>query len=216
VRATHAVSRGTWYWEATVEELPDGAATRIGWAQEYANLQAPCGYDKFAYAWRSRKGTAFSESRGRHYAEAYTEGDVLGFLIVLPESPAMNYIPPTYKDRPLVKFKSHLYYEEKDKVQESLKNLKTLSGSKILCFKNGICMGEGFTDINNGAYYPAISIHKSATVSVNFGPGFKHEPPQEYNARGMYEKAEEAIIEQTTADLLFLTENDGKLRLDLW
>lgn len=49
-----AVSRGSWYWEATVEEMPEGSATRLGWAQEYANLQAPLGYDKFGYSWRSR------------------------------------------------------------------------------------------------------------------------------------------------------------------
>lgn len=30
----------------------------------------------------------------------------------------------------------------------------------------------------------------------------------------MSEKAEEAISEQTMADLMYLTENDGKLRLD--
>ncbi|KAF4517988.1 hypothetical protein B566_EDAN008823 [Ephemera danica] len=213
VRATHAVSRGNWYWEATVEEMPEGAATRIGFAQEYANLQAPCGYDKFGYSWRSRKGTAFNESRGRHFGGPYCEGDVIGFQIILPHSDSVNYIPPTYKDRPLVKFKSHLYYEEKDKVQESLKNLRTLPGSRIICFKNGVCLGEAFKDVNAGAYFPSISIHKSATVSVNFGPSFKHDVPE--GARGMYEKAEEAIIEQTTADLLFLTENDGKLRLDL-
>jgi hypothetical protein len=49
-----AVSRGSWYWEATIEEMPEGSATRLGWAQEYANLQAPLGYDKFGYSWRSR------------------------------------------------------------------------------------------------------------------------------------------------------------------
>lgn len=48
------VSRGTWYWEATIEEMPEGSATRLGWGQEYANLQAPLGYDKFGYSWRSR------------------------------------------------------------------------------------------------------------------------------------------------------------------
>lgn len=48
------VSRGIWYWELTVDEMPEGAATRLGWAQEYANLQAPLGYDKFGYSWRSR------------------------------------------------------------------------------------------------------------------------------------------------------------------
>lgn len=51
------VTRGCWYWEATIEELPEGAAVRLGWGQELANLQAPLGYDKFGYSWRSRKGT---------------------------------------------------------------------------------------------------------------------------------------------------------------
>jgi Set1/Ash2 histone methyltransferase complex subunit ASH2 len=51
------VTRGSWYWEATIEEMPEGSATRLGWGQEYANLQAPLGYDKFGYSWRSRKGT---------------------------------------------------------------------------------------------------------------------------------------------------------------
>jgi Set1/Ash2 histone methyltransferase complex subunit ASH2 len=37
-----------------VEEMPECSATRLGWAQEYANLQAPLGYDKFGYSWRSR------------------------------------------------------------------------------------------------------------------------------------------------------------------
>lgn len=32
----------------------------------------------------------------------------------------------------------------------------------------------------------------------------------------MYLKSEEAISEQTMADILYLTENDGKLRLDTY
>lgn len=215
VRATHAVSRGSWYWEATIEEMPEGSATRLGWAQEYANLQAPLGYDKFGYSWRSRKGSRFHECRGKHYSAGYGEGDTLGFLIVLPESPHVNYIPHTYKDRPLVKFKSHLYYEEKDRVAESLKALKVLRGSELIFFKNGMCQGVAFTDIYGGHYYPTLSMHKSATVSVNFGPNFKYSPPNTM-FRGMYEKAEEAICEQTMADLLYLTENEGKLRLDTY
>lgn len=215
VRATHAVSRGSWYWEATIEEMPESSATRLGWAQEYANLQAPLGYDKFGYSWRSRKGTRFHECRGKHYSSGYGEGDTLGFLIILPESPEINYIPHTYKDRPLVKFKSHLYYEEKDRVTESLKALKVLSGSKLIFFKNGACQGVAFSDIYGGHYFPTLSIHKSATVSVNFGPNFKYSPSN-MSFRGMYEKAEEAICEQTMADLLYLTENEGKLRLDTY
>jgi len=33
--------------------------------------------------------------------------------------------------QPLVKFKSHLYYEEKDHVAEAEKQLKQLKGSKV-------------------------------------------------------------------------------------
>ncbi|KAL1122272.1 hypothetical protein AAG570_003677 [Ranatra chinensis] len=216
VRATHSVSRGSWYYEVTVNDMKDGSASRIGWGQEYANLQAPLGYDKFGYAWRSRKGTRFHESRGKHYSDGYCEGDTLGFFIHLPDS-KKSYIPPTYKDKPLVKFKSHLYYEEKDRVTESLKKLEVLPGSKIMFFKNGKCQGDAFVDIYGGAYYPAISLHKNATVSINFGPKFKFPPSEaEFKCRGMFQKAEEAICEQTMADLLYLTENDGKLRLDTY
>lgn len=94
------VTRGSWYFEATIEELPEGAATRMGWAQEYANLQAPLGFDKFGYSWRSRKGTRFHESMGKSYSPAYGEGDTLGILIVLPENlPNYEYLPNTFKDR---------------------------------------------------------------------------------------------------------------------
>lgn len=73
----------------------------------------------------------------------------------------------------MVKFKSHLYYEDKDKVQETLKQLRPLTGSRIEYFKNGKSQGVAFTDIYAGSYFPSISIHKSATVSINFGPKFK-------------------------------------------
>lgn len=86
--------------------------------------------------------------------------------------------------QPLVKFKSHLYYEEKDQVPEALKGLKPLVGSKIMFYKNGVSQGEAFLDINGGAYFPTISVHKSATVSVNFGPNFKC-PPNDISYRGV-------------------------------
>lgn len=195
--------------------MPEGSATRIGWSQEYANLQAPLGYDKFGYSWRSRKGTRFHESIGKHYSNSYGEGDILGFLIMLPNSPKIKHVPNTYKDRPLVKFKSHLYYEEKDNVADTLKALAPLEGSQIIFFKNGQCQGVAFNDVYGGAYYPAVALYKSSTVSVNFGPEFKFPPSTEqYKFRPMCEKAEEAISEQSLADTLYLVENDGKLRLD--
>ena len=53
----------------------------------------------------------------------------------------------SFQDKPLIKFKSHLYFEEKDRLQENLKNLKPLPGSKITFYKNGEPLGEAFTDI---------------------------------------------------------------------
>lgn len=94
-----AVTKGSWYWEATIEEMPEGSATRLGWGQDYANLQAPLGYDQFGYSWRSRKGTKFHQSGGKHYSSSYGEGDTVGFLIVLPDSKEVRSIPQTYKDR---------------------------------------------------------------------------------------------------------------------
>ncbi|XP_017849432.1 set1/Ash2 histone methyltransferase complex subunit ASH2 isoform X2 [Drosophila busckii] len=215
VRATHSVNRGCWYYEVTIEEMPDGAATRLGWGREYGNLQAPLGYDKFGYSWRSRKGTRFTESHGKHYSEPYGEGDTLGLLITLPEDTAQDYLPNTFKDRPLVKFKSHLYYEDKDKISETIKNMRILLGSRIEFFKNGLSKGVAFEEIYSGSYYPAISIHKGATVSVNFGPVFKYpDVLANRNAKGMQDRVDELITEQCLADTLYLTENDGRLRLD--
>ncbi|KAL1506408.1 hypothetical protein ABEB36_005778 [Hypothenemus hampei] len=214
VRATHFVTKGCWYWEATIEEMPEGSATRLGWGQDYANLQAPLGYDKFGYSWRSKKGTKFHESHGLHYSNGYGEGDTIGFMIILPKNDKTKLAPNTYKDRPLVKFKSHLYYEEKDHVQERIKTLVALPGGKTLNFKNGECQGVAFENIYQGSYYPTLSLFKNVTVSVNFGPNFKYPPSNEYDWKPMSEKGEEAICEQTMADILFLTENEGRLRLD--
>lgn len=148
-----------------------------------------------------------------------------------------------FYEQPLVKVKSHLYYEDRDKVNEALKSLKSVPGSKIVFFKNGKPQGEAFTDIHHGAYYPALSIYKNATISINFGPNFKYPNVEEdYKCRGvssvaniceyviylirveldtlhtidsqMYDRVEELIAEQLLADMMFFTENDGKLRLD--
>lgn len=64
------------------------------------NLQAPLGYDKFSYSWRSKKGTRFHQSIGKHYSDGYSQGDVLGFFIELPdETETAKSLPDTYKDK---------------------------------------------------------------------------------------------------------------------
>jgi len=214
IRANHSVNHGTWYFEAKIADLPEGAATRIGWAQKNANLQAPLGFDKFGYACRSRKGTKFHEAVGKHYCDGYKTGDVLGCMISLPAIPKHDYMPPSFKDKPLVKFKSHLYFEEKDREKENLEQLKPLPGSKITFYKNGESLGEAFSNIYMGDYFPAIATYKNAKVKLNFGPRFKFPPPGSLKVRPMCHRAEEVVIEQSLSDMRFFTENDGKLTLN--
>lgn len=80
----------------------------------------------------------------------------------------------------MIKFKSHLYYEEhnQDNNREALKNLKPLIGSKIIYYKNGECLNESAVDIYGGKYFPTISLFRNCTLSVNFGPDFKYPPSQ--------------------------------------
>ena len=114
-----------------------------------------------------------------------------------------------------MKIKYHLFFEEKDRLQENLKSLKALPGSKILFFKNGQPLGEAFTDIYFGDYYPAVATYKNAKVKLNFGlRKFNFPPPKDLQWKPMCKRAEEAAVEQTLADMKFFTENDGKLRLD--
>ncbi|XP_048581166.1 set1/Ash2 histone methyltransferase complex subunit ASH2 isoform X2 [Nematostella vectensis] len=208
IRASHGVNRGAWFYEVTIEDMPEDSATRIGWSQLYGNLQAPLGYDKFSYSWRSKKGTRFHQSRGKHYCDTgYTAGDVLGFCIKLPANDrrATTFLPPTFKDRALIKFKSHLYFEEKDQVDKAEKSLTELPGGQITFYKNGKCQGVAFENIFDGTYYPAISMYKSSVVSVNFGPDFQF-PPTDDDYQPMCERADDLIVEQALADMLYHVE----------
>ena len=87
--------------QVTISDMPHDTATRLGWSQALGNLQAPCGYDKFSYSWRSRKGTRFHQSRGKHYSdEGYKTGDILGFYIYLPPPDDIeDVLPPPVKDK---------------------------------------------------------------------------------------------------------------------
>lgn len=213
VRATNGVRRGSWYFEAMIEEMPADTACRIGWSLSLGNLQAPCGYDKFSYSWRSRKGTRFHQSRGKHYSsEGYGEGDVLGFMIHLPEPHhPKKLLPDTFKDRPLVKFKSHLYYEEKDLVSETEKKLKPIRGSQMIMYKNGVSQAVAFEDVFEGVYYPAVSLYKNCKVRMNYGPVFRCPPQGLKDYRPMSEAASQTMIEYALADMIYHVENEGKL-----
>lgn len=97
-------------------------------------------------------------------------------------------------------------------MSEALKNLKIVPGSKIVFFKNGESQGEAFVDINAGAYYPAISIFKNATVSVNFGPNFKYqEIEEEFKCKGV----SKSLLTTVNNSINFLSTNFLSLFADV-
>ena len=117
------------------------------------------------------------------------------------------------KDKPLIKFKSHLYYEEKDGQQENLKALKALPGSKISYFLNGKSLGVAFSDIYAGEYYPSAGLYRAAHVKFNFGPRFKFVPSGAGSYKPMCERARDLEVEQAMADMRFFSENSA-LKID--
>jgi Set1/Ash2 histone methyltransferase complex subunit ASH2 len=81
---------------------------------------------------------------------------------------------------------------------------------QIEFYRNGAACGTAFSDIYAGAYYPAISLYRNASVRCNFGPHFRYGLPA--NARSFHERAEEMHIDQAMADLLYFVENETLLR----
>uniref|UniRef100_A0A4W6F1D7 Set1/Ash2 histone methyltransferase complex subunit ASH2 n=1 Tax=Lates calcarifer TaxID=8187 RepID=A0A4W6F1D7_LATCA len=206
VRASHGIRKGSWYFEVSVDDMPPETAARLGWSQPLGNLQAPLGYDKFSYSWRSKKGTRFHQSIGKHYSSGYGQGDTLGFFIELPDgTETAKALPDTYKDKALIKFKSYLYFEEKGLCGQSREE------PEMIFYKNGVSHGVAFENLFEGIYFPAISLYKSCTVSVNFGPHFKY-PPKDIKYQPMSDMGWLAVTEHTLADMLYHveTEVDGR------
>ncbi|KAF3848558.1 hypothetical protein F7725_015055 [Dissostichus mawsoni] len=204
VRASHGVRRGSWFFEVTVDECLQRRPRGSGGP----NPSAPLGYDKFSYSWRSKKGTRFHQSIGKSFSSGFGQGDTLGFFIELPDgTETAKALPDTYKDKALIKFKSYLYFEEKDYVDKAEKSLKSMSPSKMVFFKNGVSQGVAFENLFEGMYFPAISLYKSCTVSVNFGPNFKH-PPKDLKYQPMSDMGWGAVTEHTLADMLYHVETD--------
>lgn len=232
VRATHGINRGKYYFEAHIDSMPEGTATRIGWSQYYSNLQAPLGYDHYGYSWRSRFGTKFHQARGKTFDKegGYREGDTIGCMIELPFGNIYNFtlghhMPTSIKETGYTcsakgkKDTATRMLEERD-IPPPLEKMKPLIGSKISFYKNGKFVGIAYEDIFEGFYYPSISLYKSCVVTVNFGSQFKF-PPENYNNssknhlfyRPAQEMAEISIIDNLMSDILYIVseENDGPI-----
>ena len=73
-------------------------------------------------------------------------------------------MPDTLKEATLIKFKNFYYFESRDHVREAKDNLKAAPGSEIRFYRNGKALGPAFTDVNDGIYFPAISLYRGAKV----------------------------------------------------
>ena len=233
VRATHCINRGRFYYEVTINKMKKGSssddkeieATRIGWGQKYANLQAPLGYDQYGYSYRSRYGTKFHQAKGQSYDKTggYGEGDVIGCMIELPFGNKNNiveghHLPQSIKSTSLIVSNSKKkdnndrprVLEEKDEPPEKL---ETLKGSSVSFYKNGQFLGVAFEDIFEGFYFPTISLYKNCRVSVNFGPKFRYPPPQldPHNRlpwRPANDMAQIEVIDNLLSDTLYILEQE--------
>jgi len=144
--ANYSMPPGTFYYEVFVGGT---GAMRIGWATLDANIESPCGTDHFGYAYASATGDKFHVSKSQAYGESYGAGDTIGVLIRLPGNRTKS---------------------------GQKKFLKQMADSKIEFFKNGKSMGEAFSNVQAGNYYPAVSLYGNAKARFTFGPDFKYPP----------------------------------------
>lgn len=177
VRATHGTHEGTWYYEVTVRHLGSTGHARVGWATRKAELQAPVGYDQHGYSYRDLEGTKVHKGLREEYGEAYREGDVIGCLLHLPPGGC----PFTRTRNDAGTYKGNLYLKEEPADEAAPKEL---AGAVIAFSRNGVSQGIAYRDMVEGTYCPAVSLYtlpeqaEGATLSVNFGPGFAHAPPE--------------------------------------
>ena len=112
--------------------------------------------------------------------EGFDEGDIIGCEIFIPKGQYLFYgfkrklleilekevaktLPDTLKEATLVKFKSFYYFESRTN-KKAKDNLTERKGSWIQFYKNGVPLGKAFENINDGVYFPGISLFKTAKV----------------------------------------------------
>lgn len=172
-KTTHGVDRsGTWFFEAVLPSTASGFF-RIGWAQILAEPHAPVGYDEYSYAYASKTGNAFHVSRGFPFAATYGAGDVIGCLLHIPPSPAIQDANDEDHEK-LLGAIQRTFPPLKEGIFDV--TLAVCPGSFVSFYKNGQALGRSHENLYDAKYYPAVSIYKGGPVALNLGPDFHFAP----------------------------------------
>jgi hypothetical protein len=156
-KSTNGIQSGAWYFEVEILQTATTASSvRVGWSQISGDLQAPCGFDSFSYAFRPSPATVFTQSKGQKYGCDAGPGDFIGMAIILPEESLLEDTgcepwPAPWKGQSYVPVK----YEGKLPIHRgsSLALVLCLTsriGSEVRFFVNGVDQGVAFTDLHRG------------------------------------------------------------------
>ena len=175
VLGTHAATRGKWYFEVTVVDLNNKEGhVRLGWSTRRSRYDMPIGSDIFSFAIRDECGEKVVQGCRFRYADvSVKEGDIVGCYLTLPDD-GMNNVSIDYEDPT---WTPGLLCDPQYPPIPSI-----LPNSEIEWSINGQRFGKAFTNLVEGAYYPAISLFMKAKVDANFGPSFSNQPENGFRA----------------------------------
>jgi|MDSW01.1.fsa_nt_gb hypothetical protein len=150
VRATRGISAGSYYWEALCVHGINGNSghCRVGFAQQWSDLELPVGADELSYALSSSAGCGVHLGVRTPLGTPFSDGDVVGMQL---------YLPPGGRERKrtreAVYWGNKLFWIEEGFADEP----KVVKGSFIAWSVNGRNIGKT-RNLLEGTYFPCVSI----------------------------------------------------------
>lgn len=216
VRANIGVTSGHYYFEVMVNKTQNqmakelNAHVRIGMSRRESTLLGPVGYDCAGYSIRDKTGEKVHCSRPMEYSSSFHEGDVIGVEIFLPER--KNLFPR--RKRTLIRFNDSVYFESKDYFPQKVTNFSILKDSRLVFYKNGLCLGVAFENLpepvaslctkldedvveDDGSlgYYPSASCYNGGSCTFNFGPNLMYSIAEPYSNLYSIHECKELIMD---------------------
>lgn len=119
-RANVGMSHGRWYVEFRIVHKEAGSHVRVGLARREASLEAPVGFDGYAYGVRDIgcEGVHLSKRTGLGYEGDLKPGDVVGLLLDLPPLEEQRALAKgdhnlgCVRDMIPIKYKNELFFEQ--------------------------------------------------------------------------------------------------------